>query len=142
MVNKKKHITSFIKLLTFLALLAILAIFYHFDLKEFFNLTYLKSQAITFANYYKAKPIETSLIFAGIYISVTGFSLPGAAALTLLGGALFPFWFCLALVSISSTTGATIALLFTRFLYRDIMKKRFSKAYQIIERGFAKEGAL
>lgn len=142
MPKKKTKLASLVKLTTFLAFLGVVAIFYLFDLKDFFDLNYLKSQAITFANYYKTHPTETALVYAAIYISVTGFSLPGAAALTLLGGALFPFWFSLALVSISSTTGATIALLVTRYLYRDIVKKKFSKTYQVIQRGFSKEGAL
>jgi uncharacterized membrane protein YdjX (TVP38/TMEM64 family) len=47
-------------------------------------------------------------------VAVTGLSLPGAAIMTLAGGALFGFWWALLLVSFASSAGATLAFLVSR----------------------------
>ena len=50
-----------------------------------------------------------------IYVVVTGFSLPGAAVLTLVYGWYFGLLEGVVLVSFASTTGATLAFLLCRF---------------------------
>ena len=46
--------------------------------------------------------------------------LPGAAVLTLAGGALFGLWWGLVLVSFASSLGATLAFLLSRYLFPGI----------------------
>jgi len=56
-------------------------------------------------------------------------SIPGAAILTLLGGALFSLWQgVLAGVVLTSTLGATLAMLASRYLLRDGVQQRFCRA--------------
>ena len=81
-------------------------------------------------------------IYALIYIAVTGLSLPGAAILTLAGGAVFGLLWGTVIVSFASTIGATLAFLAARFLFRDAVKSRFGDRLQAIDAGVAKEGAL
>ncbi|MEZ5480982.1 MAG: VTT domain-containing protein [Porticoccaceae bacterium] len=50
-------------------------------------------------------------------------SLPGAALLTLVGGAIFGLWTGFLLVSFASTIGATLAFLMARFFLRDWVQK-------------------
>jgi len=59
-------------------------------------------------------PAGIAFIFIGIYVVVTGFSLPGATILTLAGGAIFGLGLGIVLVSISSVLGATIAMVLAR----------------------------
>ena len=50
-----------------------------------------------------------------IYVTVTGLSLPGATALSLLYAWVFGFWRAIVLVSFASTSGATLAFLLSRY---------------------------
>src|SRR3546814_19685457 len=74
-----------------------------------------------------AWPIASALAFALAYIAVTGLSLPGAAAMTLAGGALFGLVESTLIVSLASTIGATLAMLASRFVARDWVRARFPK---------------
>jgi membrane protein DedA with SNARE-associated domain len=53
------------------------------------------------------------------YVAVTALSLPGAAMMTLAGGALFGLGWGLLIVSFASSIGATLAFLVSRHLLRD-----------------------
>ncbi|MCV5990602.1 VTT domain-containing protein, partial [Escherichia coli] len=67
---------------------------------------------------------------------------PGAAVVTLLGAALFGFWFSLLLVSFASTIGATLAFLSSRYLLRDWVQSRFGEKLVAINQGVKKDGAF
>ncbi len=85
------------------------------------------------------------LIYGGaflLYALVTGFSLPGAAVLTLAYGWFFKFWPALILVSFASTTGATLAFLLSRFLFRDAIQRRFGDRLAKFNEALAREGAF
>jgi uncharacterized membrane protein YdjX (TVP38/TMEM64 family) len=77
-----------------------------------------------------------------IYIAATTLSFPGAAALTLAGGALFGFWIGTIAVSFASTIGATFACFVSRFLLRHWVQKKFGDKLSLINRGIQKEGAF
>ncbi|MEM9185785.1 MAG: TVP38/TMEM64 family protein [Planctomycetota bacterium] len=72
-----------------------------------------------------AYPVAVYGIAFAIYVAVTGLSLPGAAVLTLVMGWFFGPVAGLVLVSFASTTGATVAFLFSRFLLRDTIQSKF-----------------
>ena len=77
-----------------------------------------------------------------IYVTVTALSLPGAAVMTLAGGALFGFWPALLLVSFASTIGATLAMLVARFVLRDWVQGRLGERLRAINVGIEQEGAF
>ena len=77
-----------------------------------------------------------------VYVLVTALFLPGAAVMTLAGGALFGFWPALLVVSFASTIGATLALLVSRFLLRDWVQGRFGDRLKAINAGIEAEGAF
>lgn len=81
-----------------------------------------------------------ALAFFAAYVAAAAFSIPGAAVLTLAGGALFGLWQGLALVSFASTLGATLAFLASRYLLRDAMEARFGARLAPIQAGLAKDG--
>src|SRR3546814_3593611 len=87
-----------------------------------------------------AWPIASALAFALAYIAVTGLSLPGAAAMTLAGGALFGLVESTLIVSLASTIGATLAMLASRFVARDWVRARFPKAVGAVDRGVERDG--
>jgi uncharacterized membrane protein YdjX (TVP38/TMEM64 family) len=66
------------------------------------------------------------LVFVLIYIIAVILALPGSA-ITIAGGALFGSVWGVVLVSISSTIGASIAFLISRYLARDFIVRKFSQ---------------
>lgn len=77
-----------------------------------------------------------------IYVAVTGLSLPGATAMTLVYAWLFGFWRTLLLVSFASTLGATLAFLLSRFLLRQTIQNKFGDRLQKFNESLEREGAF
>lgn len=86
------------------------------------------------------------LVFAlafGIYVLVSGMSLPGGATVLSLAYAwFFGFWPALLLVSFASTTGATFAFLLSRYLFRDTIQQRFGNRLLAVNNSLEDEGAF
>ncbi len=81
-------------------------------------------------------------IYCAVYVVATALSLPAGTILTLTGGALFGLWLGTLLVSFSSTLGATLAFLLTRYLFADVVQRRWPAALEAINRGIAADGAF
>jgi len=75
-------------------------------------------------------------------VAVTGLSLPGAAIMTLAGGAIFGLLWGTLIVSFASSIGATLAFLASRFVLRDWVQQRFGRQLRPINEGFDKEGGF
>ena len=121
------------RLLLIAALAALLLAFFGLDLGRFLSLDYFKSQQAAIEASRAAQPIRAALVFFVVYVAVTGLSLPGAAVMTLVGGAVFGLFWGLALVSFASSIGATLAFLASRFLLRDWVQKRFGDRLRAID---------
>ena len=96
----------------------------------------------SFDQHYAENPFLTIAIFFAVYVAVTALSIPGAAIMTLAGGALFGLSTGLLIISFASTIGATLAFLFSRFLLRDYIQSKFSQQLESINKGIEKEGAF
>lgn len=125
-----------------LILIAGIGLFIAFDFGQYLQLSSVRAQLDELLGLYDRSPLVVAGLYAGIYIAVTALSLPGAAVMTLVGGALFGFWLGLLLVSFASTIGATLAFLVSRTLLRDWVQQRFSKQLQSVNEGFSREGAF
>lgn len=91
---------------------------------------------------YQTHPWQTGLGFFAVYVAVTGLSLPGAAVMTLVAGAIFGLLWGTVIVSFASTLGATLAFLASRFLLRDWVQARFGDKLRPVNDGVAREGAF
>jgi uncharacterized membrane protein YdjX (TVP38/TMEM64 family) len=98
--------------------------FFYFDLGRYFTLESLKANREALVAYYENHRLTFISIFLTIYIVQTAFSLPGAAVLSLAAGALFGLLPGTLLVNIGATTGAMLAFLFARYLFRDLVMKK------------------
>jgi len=74
------------------------------------------------------------------YVLVTGLSLPGATALTLAYGWFLGFLPAAILVSFASTTGATLAFLLSRYLFRDAVQHRFGVRLKRFNEAWRRDG--
>ena len=127
-----------------IALLAVIAVaigaFFYFDLGRFLSLDGFKTQQATLSALVTANPWQSALAFFAAYVAVAALSLPGAAIMTLIGGAIFGFSKGLVLVSFASAIGATLAFLSSRFLLRDWVQTKFGERLKPINDGVAKDG--
>lgn len=129
-----------------LALLLVMAsavlAFVWLDLGRFFSLTHLKDSQQAFAALYAQSPWLVSAGFFAVYVLVTALSLPGAAILTLAGGAGLGLVWGTVLVSFASTIGATLAMLSARYLLRSATESRFADKLGPFNEGIRREGGF
>ncbi|MBL1432399.1 MAG: dihydrolipoyl dehydrogenase [Gammaproteobacteria bacterium] len=130
------------KLIIIAVIAALIVSFFVFDLGQYFTLDYIKSQRELIDGYYQDNPFKVAGIFFAIYVAVAALSLPGAAILTLVGGAIFGFLSGLVLVSFASSIGATVAFLVSRFVLRDSVQKKFDNNLASLNAGIEKEGGF
>jgi pyruvate/2-oxoglutarate dehydrogenase complex dihydrolipoamide dehydrogenase (E3) component/uncharacterized membrane protein YdjX (TVP38/TMEM64 family) len=92
-----------------IALLALLAAgvtaFMVFDLGQYFHLAYIKQSQARFTSLHAEQPVLVTAVYFMLYVAVTALSLPGAAIMTLAGGAIFGLLWGTVLVSFASTHG-------------------------------------
>jgi len=93
-----------------------------------------------FRQYQQEHPTLVYFVAFAIYVTVTGLSLPGATGMTLLTAWLFGFWRALLVVSLASTAGATVAFLFSRYLFRDLLVRRFGDRLTTFNSSLDKDG--
>jgi uncharacterized membrane protein YdjX (TVP38/TMEM64 family) len=133
-VNKKLLIIA-------LAGLGLLA-FLHFAPRGLFSLESLKAgQQAWQAEYHRSPALFLGGYFL-IYVVMTAISFPGAAVMTLAGGAFFGVFVGTLLVSFASTIGATLAFLGSRYLFRDWVSARFGDRLTGLNAGMARDGSF
>jgi len=109
---------------------------------QLFSLECFNSQRSALHDLVAANGLIAAAVFFGIYVLVTALSVPGAAVMTLIGGALFGLFEGLLLVSFASAIGATLAFLIARFVLGDVVQKRFGQRLTALNRGVEKDGAF
>ena len=130
------------KIIIIIVILGIIGSFFAFDLGQYLTLEYVKSQQAALNEMVAASPLEIAAGFFLVYVAVTAASLPGAAILTLVAGAMFGVLWGTVLVSFASTIGATLAMLVARFVLREQVEARFGAQLSGIDKGVEKEGAF
>ncbi|MEK7435341.1 MAG: FAD-dependent oxidoreductase [Pseudomonadota bacterium] len=123
-------------------LIAAVLAYYSFDLGRYLSLDYFKSQQAAIETWRAAQPIKAALVYFLAYVVITSLSLPGAAVMTLAGGAVFGLLWGTVLVSFASTLGATLAFLVSRFLLREWVQGQFGDRLRAINAGVAREGGF
>ncbi len=128
----------------FILVMVALAIgaFFALDLGRFLTLDYLKAQHANLEVLYRLHPLQLLAAYFAVYVAVTALSLPGAAIMTLAGGAIFGFWTGLLVVSFASSLGATLAFLAARYVLKDGVQARFGTRLAEINRGVERDGAF
>jgi uncharacterized membrane protein YdjX (TVP38/TMEM64 family) len=135
----RKHLKKIFVLLLIFVAVAALKIF-HLD--QYLTLSFVKSSHHRLTALYEQHRIPVIAAYMAVYILATSFSLPGAAILTLAGGALFGILAGTIIVSFSSTIGATLACVVSRFILRDWVQSRFGQRLRTVNKGVESEGAF
>jgi len=130
------------RILIVAAIILAVILFKALGLGQYLTLEYLKASQDKFAQLYGENRLAVIATYMAVYIAVTALSLPGAAVMTLAGGAMFGFWVGLVVISFASTVGATLACFVARFLLQDWVQKKFGDKLSTINKGIEKEGAF
>ena len=124
-------------------LVAVLVVaFFWFDLGRYLGLEYLKSRQADIDAFYRDNPVVVLTAYFAAYVAVTGLSLPGAAIMTLAGGAVFGLLWGTVLVSFASTLGATVAFIVSRYILREGIQQRYGDRLKAINAGIERDGAF
>ncbi|MGB4060838.1 MAG: FAD-dependent oxidoreductase [Burkholderiaceae bacterium] len=130
------------KLLLLVALLAGVVAFFALDLGRYFSLAFVKESQAAFSALYAERPWTVTAVYFVVYVVITALSLPGAAIMTLAGGASFGLVWGTVVVSFASTLGATLAMLAARYLFQDGIQQRFGRKLAEVNARLDKEGAF
>jgi uncharacterized membrane protein YdjX (TVP38/TMEM64 family) len=124
------------KVLIAVIFLVVIGAFYVFDLMAYISLDVLKAnrdKLLAFADEHYWSAVG---LFILAYVAQTAFSLPGATLMTLTGGFLFGSLWAALYVNIGATTGATLAFLAARYLFRGWVEQRFGNRLVVFQEGF------
>ncbi|MGD0283303.1 MAG: TVP38/TMEM64 family protein [Dissulfurispiraceae bacterium] len=135
-----RNITRRIVVVTVVVGLAV--IFKVLGLGQYFTLPYIKASQARFVTLYADHRLMVIAAYMAIYILATSLSLPGAAIMTLAGGALFGLLTGTVIVSFASTIGATLACFVSRSVLRDWVQNKFNDKLKTVNEGIEKEGAF
>lgn len=91
---------------------------------------------------FESSPVSTAAVFFTVFFVGTSCSLPVTAVLTLAGGIVFGTLTGFSLSLAASTLGGTVALYSTRYLFYDLVKRRFTGQVEMVNKGIEKEGAF
>jgi len=130
------------KIIIIALVIAMAIFFYQMNLDQYLSLQGIKNSQAQFSQLYTEQPVLIALAYIALYIFITALSIPGAAVLTLAGGALFGLFWGTIIVSFASTIGATSAFLVARFLLKDSAQKRFADKLKAINQGVEREGGF
>ncbi|MGK0498491.1 MAG: pyruvate/2-oxoglutarate dehydrogenase complex dihydrolipoamide dehydrogenase (E3) component [Oceanicoccus sp.] len=125
-----------------LSLIAAVALYIGFDAGQYLSLDFFTAQQQSIREYQQQQPILVIAAYFLAYLLITAFSLPGAAVMTLVGGALFGLGWGLLIVSFASSIGATLAFLIGRGLLKDWVQKKFGDHLSAINAGVEKDGSF
>lgn len=130
------------KILILVVAVLVIVPFFLLGFHELLTLQGIQARLADFYAWRNDAPLLAGGLFFLAYVLITGFSLPGAAIMTLLAGALFGLWWGLLLASFASSIGALLAFLASRFLLRDSIQAKFADKLSSVNQGMAKDGAF
>jgi pyruvate/2-oxoglutarate dehydrogenase complex dihydrolipoamide dehydrogenase (E3) component/uncharacterized membrane protein YdjX (TVP38/TMEM64 family) len=129
------------KLVVVVVIAAAIVAFFMLDLGRHLTLDAVKARQSELQALVGDHPLGFAAAFFAAYVAATALSLPGAATMmTLLAGALFGLLWGTVLVSFASSLGATLAFLVSRFLLRDLVRRRFGDKLGAIDEGVRRDG--
>jgi uncharacterized membrane protein YdjX (TVP38/TMEM64 family) len=120
--------------------LAAVFVYLFTDLRNYLTIDSVREAQDWFMNEYDKSPWGVAFSFFGIFTLISVISMPGAAALMLIAGSSFGFVCGTLLSTLASALGATIAMVLTRYLFRDAVEARYRERMLEIDRGIEKSG--
>lgn len=115
--------------------------YYATGLNQRLNGQTLRENLDTYRSQVAANEALAVVVFFAVYVLVAATSLPVAVWLSLLAGALFGRWLGTAVVIVAATSGATLAFLSSRYLFRGFVQRKFGGRLAALNAGVERDGA-
>lgn len=128
------------KIIVLAAVAVLVVLFFAFDLGRYLTIESLKENRAALEQYAAEHRLLTVGLFIFLYVVQTALALPGAAVLTVAGGALFGAIAGTLYVNIGATAGAALAFLLARHLFRAEVQKRFGQSIEAVNRELDRSG--
>lgn len=122
-------------LITITALLIYLNIPSHY-----FSIKFLQASLGDLRHFFLLNPSLSITLYLLSYVTICVFSLPLAAILTLLAGAVFGLKIGFLCALSGSTLGSTVTLILSRFIFHDYIRERFPDKSAAFDREFERNG--
>jgi uncharacterized membrane protein YdjX (TVP38/TMEM64 family) len=129
------------RLLFIFGIAAVIVAFYATGLDERLSASEIRDRVDYYRGEVEANQALAVVTFLCVYVLVTALSLPVAVWLSLLAGALFGRWLGTSVVLIAATTGATLAFLSSRYLFRGYVQGMLGSRLSALNSGIEREGA-
>jgi uncharacterized membrane protein YdjX (TVP38/TMEM64 family) len=120
----------------------LIATFYFSGLHHYFSWTELKQSRDDWRGVADQNREIAIVLFVLMSIVLMSLSLPVGSILSMAAGALFDQWLGFGIISLTSTVGATLAFLSSRYLFRDFVRRWFGRWLAMVDRGLSQDGAL
>lgn len=117
-------------------LLAGLVAFFAFDLDSFLSFEALRENRAFLTEWTSANRGLAIVIYAGVYIVVVAFSLPGGAVMTISGGFLFGPLIGTPVTVVAATIGASLLFIAAKTALGDALRAKAGPAIRKMEDGF------
>lgn len=130
------------RILLLLAVAGALGAFFALGWHHAFTLDALRDHELQLTAMRDRQPVRFAAFYLLAYILMAALAIPGALLMTVAGGALFGLGQGALLASFGSSIGATLALLGSRYLFRDAVQRRFRARLDQVNRGLEREGWL
>ena len=91
-------------------------------------------------NFTSTNPWQAIGIAFFVYVVVTASGFPGSTALSIVSATILPYWASVFTVSFASTLGATVAMLMSRYLFRDMVQSWFGSRFLQFEEIWERDG--
>lgn len=91
---------------------------------------------------FESSPVATAIVFFAVFFIGTSCSLPVTGVLALAGGIVFGTVTGFLLSLAATTLGGTVALYSTRYLFYDLVSRKFTAQVDMVNKGVEKEGAF
>jgi len=130
------------RVLLLLAIAAVIAAFLLLDLGRFLDLDSLRATQDGIAAFRGGQPLLAAALYFLAYVVMAALSLPGAAIMTLAGGAIFGLWQGLLLASFASSVGALAAFLVARFVAGGAIQRRYGTRLAAVNAGIERDGGF
>lgn len=106
------------------------------------NLQTLQHDRDTLDTWWTMYPWRLAFGYFAVFVVVVALSLPAMTLMTLAAGAIFGVVEGSVLVSFGSAIGATLAMLASRFIFKDAIRKRFVLRLRRIDAGIERDGGF
>jgi uncharacterized membrane protein YdjX (TVP38/TMEM64 family) len=130
------------KLLLLAVFAVLIATFYLSGLHHYFSWTVLKKSRDEWRAVADQNREIAIFLFVFMSIVLMSLSLPVGSILSMAAGAMFDQWLGFGIITLTSTVGATLAFLSSRYLFRDFVRRWFGRWLAMVDRGIHRDGAL